>query len=108
MDDSLKDLLKAETEAEAIVSKGEQERDAIIQKSLDDAHAMEKQFQDRLPELYQSFIDKAHDRANQTIAEMKLRYDERNKELRDLAGKHDKEALQQAITLILDIDQAAT
>jgi len=39
---------------------------------------------------------------------MKLRYDERNKELRDLAGKHDKEALQQAITLILDIDQAAT
>jgi len=106
MDDSLKDLLKAETEAEAIVSKGEQERDAIIQKSLDDANAMEKQFQDRLPELYQSFIDKAHDRANQTIAEMKLRYDERNKELRDLAGRHDKEALQQAITLILDIDQA--
>jgi len=41
MDDSLKDLLKAETEAEAIVSTGELERDAIIQKSLDDAHAME-------------------------------------------------------------------
>lgn len=107
MDDSLKDLLNAETEAETIVSRGEQERDVIIQKALDDAHLMEKKFQDRLPELYQSFIDKAHERAAQTIAEMKLRYDERNKELRDLAGKHDQEALQQTITLILDKDQAS-
>jgi len=45
MDDSLKDLLNAESEAEAIVSKGEQERDAIVKKSLDDAYDMEQQFQ---------------------------------------------------------------
>jgi vacuolar-type H+-ATPase subunit H len=107
MDDSLKDLLNAETEAEAIVSRGEKERDAIIQKSLNDAQTMQTQFQDRLPELYQSFIDKAHERAAQTIAEMKLRYNERNKVLRELAGKHDREALQQAITLILDKDPGA-
>jgi len=106
MDDSLKDLLKAESEAEAIVSKGEQERDAIVKKSLDDAYDMEQQFQQRLPEMHQSFIDKAHERSVQTIAEMKLRYDERNKELRDLAGKHDSEALQQAIELILNSDRS--
>jgi V/A-type H+-transporting ATPase subunit G/H len=105
MGDSLKDLLKAETEAEAIVSRGEQERDAIIQKSLDDALDIEKQFQDRLPEMHQTFIDKAQERAAQTIGEMKLRYDERNKELRDLAGKYEKEALEQAIALILDSGQ---
>jgi len=105
MGDSLKDLLNAETEAEAIVSKGELERDAIIKKSLDDALDMEKQFQARLPEMHQSFIEKAQARAAQTIAEMKLRNDERNKKLRKLAGKHEKEALERTIALILDVDQ---
>lgn len=106
MGDSLKDLLKAETEAEAIVSRGEQERDAIIQKSIADSLDMEKQFLDRLPEMHQSFIDKAQERATQTIAEMKLRYDERNKKLRDLAAKHEKEALEQAIAVLLDASRA--
>lgn len=101
MSDSLKDLLKAEAEAEAIVTAGENERDQIIQKALADALDMERQFKDRLPEMQQSFIDKAQERAVQTIAEMKLRYDERNKTLRELAGKHEKEALDRAIELIL-------
>lgn len=102
MDNSLKDLLQAEVEAEAIVSEGEKERDSIIQNALDDARAMELQFQNRLPEMYQSFEDKAHERAEQTIAELKLRYDERNKELRDLATDHQQEALEHAINLILE------
>ena len=101
MGDSLKDLLEAEAEAEAIVTAGEEERDRIIQKALDDALDMERQFKDRLPEMQQSFIDKAQERAAQTIAEMKLRYDERNKTLRDLANKHEKEALERAVELIL-------
>lgn len=101
MGDSLKDLLEAEAEAEAIVTAGENERDQIIQKALDDALDMERQFKDRLPEMQQSFVDKAQERAAQTIAEMKLRYDERNKTLRELADKHEKEALDRAIELIL-------
>jgi len=104
MGDSLKELLEAETEAEAIVTSGEVERDKIIQKSLDDAFDMEKQFKARLLEMHQSFVDKAQQRAEQTIAEMKLRYDERNKMLRKLADKHEKEALERAIALILDTD----
>ncbi len=101
MDDSLKELLEAETRAEQIVSAGEQKRDEIIQKALQDAHAMERQFKNRLPEMYQSFEHKAHEKADQTIAEMKLRYDERNKELRDLARDHQQEALENAVDLIL-------
>jgi len=101
MGDTLKDLLQAEAEAEAIVTVGENERDQIIQKALDDALDMERQFKDRLPEMQQSFIDKAQERAAQTIAEMKLRYDERNKTLRELADKHEKEALDRAVALIL-------
>jgi vacuolar-type H+-ATPase subunit H len=106
MSDSLKDLLQAEAEAEAIVSAGEKERDRIIQKALDDALDMERQFKDRLPEMQQSFLDKAQERAAQTIAEMKLRYDERNKTLRELAGKHESEALERAIAMLVDAEQA--
>jgi V/A-type H+-transporting ATPase subunit G/H len=105
MGDSLKELLDAETEAEAIVASGEKARDAIVQKALDDAAEMEKQFQQRLPELHQSFLDKAQERAVQSIAEIKLRYDEHNKELRRLASKHEKEALDLSIALVLDSSQ---
>jgi len=108
MSDSLKDLLQAEAEAEAIVSAGEKERDRIIQKALDDALDMERQFKDRLPEMQQSFLDKAQERAAQTIAEMKLRYDERNKTLRELAGKHEREALERAIAMLVDGEQATS
>ena len=106
MSDSLKDLLQAEAEAEAIVSAGEKERDRIIQKALDDALDMERQFKDRLPEMQQSFLDKAQERSAQTIAEMKLRCDERNKTLRELAGKHESEALERAIAMLVYAEQA--
>ncbi len=107
MGDSLKDLLEAEKEAEAIVAKGEQERDRIVQKSLEDARDLEQQFLARLPEMQQSFLDKAEQRAEQTIAEMKLRYDERNKRLRELAKKHEREALDHAIDCIIERDASA-
>ncbi|MGD8349488.1 MAG: ATPase [Gammaproteobacteria bacterium] len=102
MSDSLKDLLTAETDAEAIVSAGEEERDRIIQKALEDAQDLERQFLDRLPEMQESFMEKAQSRAEQTIAEVKLRYDERNKMLRELADRHEQEALDLCVELILD------
>ena len=108
MGDSLKELLQAEAQAEAIVAEGEQERDAIVQKALDDAREMEQQFRDRLPELHQSFVEKAQKRAEQTIAEIKLRYDERNKVLRELAGEHEQEALDRAVELILEATVAGS
>ena len=108
MIDSLKELLDAEQQAETIVASGEQERDQIVQKSLDDAREMEMQFLARLPEMQHSFNDKAHQRAEQTIAEMKLRYDERNKMLRDLAEQHEQEALELATRLVLDEGQSVS
>lgn len=104
--DSLKDLLSAETEAEAIVALGENERDRIIKKALDDALEMEHQFLERLPEMQKSFIDKAQQRAAQTMAELKLRNDEHNKQLRDLAARHENEAIELALALLLNRDQA--
>jgi vacuolar-type H+-ATPase subunit H len=107
MGDSLKDLLEAEAEAEAIVADGEQERERIVQKALDDSRELETRFEERMPELHRSFIEKAEKRAEQKIAEMKLRNDERNKMLRKLADDHEQEALDHAIALILGVDETA-
>jgi vacuolar-type H+-ATPase subunit H len=107
MNDSLYDLLKVEKEAEQIVLEGEKERENIRQKALDDANATIKQFNARLPELHQSFLDKANERAEQSIAELKLRYTERNQELRQLAEAHEKDALNEAIDLLLHSEQQA-
>jgi vacuolar-type H+-ATPase subunit H len=104
MDESLKELLEAEKKAEEIVALGEKKRDEIIQQAIDDARALEQQFHDRAPEMHQSFSDKAHERAAQSIAEIKLRYDERNKELRSLAEQHTEEAVEHALKLILAAD----
>jgi hypothetical protein len=105
MDESIYDLLKVEQEAEQIVLNGEKEREAIRQKALDDANATIKQFNDRLPEMHQSFLDKAQERADQNIAELKLRYNERNQELRALAEEHEEEALNEAIKHLLKTEQ---
>jgi len=105
--DSLKDLLNAETEAEAIVSRGELERDRIIKKALADAAELERRFRERLPEMRQSFIDKARQQAEQTIAELKLRTDERGKQIRELAQKHENEAIEAALALLLERDRDA-
>jgi vacuolar-type H+-ATPase subunit H len=105
MDESLKELLDAEAQAEQIVSAGEQQRDAIVQQASRDGRALEQQFQDRVPELHQSFGDKADERATQSIAEIKLRYDERNNDLRDLAQLHALDAVEDALRVILAEDE---
>ena len=105
MDESIYDLLEVEQEAEQIVLDGEKERETIRQKALDDANASLKQFNDRLPEMHQSFLDKAQERADQSIAELKLRYNERNQELRALAEEHEEEALNEAIKHLLNTEQ---
>ena len=102
MEDSLYDLLNIEKQAEQIVLEGEQERENIRQKALDDANATISQFNARLPELHQSFLDKANERAEQSIAELKLRYNERNQELHNLAKEHEEEALKQALNILLN------
>lgn len=105
MEDSLNDLLDIEKQAEQIVLEGEKERENIRQSALDDANTTIAQFNARLPELHKSFQDKADERAEQSIAELKLRYNERNQELRQLAKEHEEEALEKALSLLLDEDQ---
>jgi hypothetical protein len=52
--------------------------------------------------MHRAFIRRAEERAEQTIAELKRRYDERHVQLRNLAEEHEQEALQEAFALLLD------
>ncbi|WP_428609672.1 ATPase [Sedimenticola sp.] len=102
MDQTLQRLLDAERKAEAIVRQADEERDRIIQGALQEAHAEEERFEARIPELHRSFIEKAEQRANQTNNELKKRYDEHHVQLRNLAEKHENDALEAAFQLLTD------
>jgi hypothetical protein len=102
LDETLKRLLDAEMRAESIAQEAEQERERIIQAAIADARAEDQRFTARVPDLHRGFIHKAEERAEQTIAELKRRYDERHVQLRDLAEQREQEALDAAFELLLD------
>ena len=102
MEDILKRLLEAEMRAEKLVREAESEQERAIHAAMNDARAEEERFRARVPELHRSYIHKAAERAEQTIAELRRRYDERLTQLRDMAGQRADEALEAAFALLLD------
>jgi len=101
MDDTLQRLLDAEMRAEKIAQHAETERERIVQGALAEARAEDERFQKRIPELHASFVDKAEIRAEQTIAELKRRYDERHVQLRELAEQREDDALEAAFAVLI-------
>jgi vacuolar-type H+-ATPase subunit H len=101
MDDTLKRLLEAEMRAEKIAQQAEAEQENIIQSALMEARAEEERFRSRIPDLHRAFIKKAEERADQTVAELKRRYDERHVQLRDLAEQREDEALEAAFEVLV-------
>jgi len=102
MEDTLQRLLAAELQAEKIASLAEEEQDRIIQTALTDAKAENERFTGRLPELHRSFLAKAQERAEQNIAELRRRYDERHVQLRDQAEQREEAALEAAFAILID------
>jgi hypothetical protein len=101
MDDTLKRLLEAEMRAEKIAQQAESEQEHVIQSAILEARAEEDRFRARIPDLHRSFIKKAEERADQTIAELKRRYDERHVQLRDTAEQREEEALEAAFEVLI-------
>lgn len=101
MDDTLKRLLDAELRAEQVVQEAKVKREEITRQALEEARHAEQRFHARVNELHAAFVDKAKGRADQTIAELQRRYDERSKELRKSAEDRESEAVEAALTLLL-------
>ncbi len=105
MEDELQRLLDAELQAEALVKEAELEREHMIRQALEDARTAEAQFEARLPELRNSFLEKAEERAVQAVAEQARRYEERRAQLTRLGRDREEEAIQAAIRVLTDPDR---
>jgi V/A-type H+/Na+-transporting ATPase subunit G/H len=101
VDDTLQRLLDAEMRAEKIAQQAEAEQEGIIQAALQEARAEEARFTARIPDLHRSYIAKAQERAEQTVAELKRRYDERHVQLRNMAEEREADALAAAFQVLI-------
>ena len=102
MEDTLQRLLAAELRAEKIASQAEEEQERLIQQAMADAKADNERFTARIPDLHRSVIAKAEERAEQNIAELRRRYDERHVQLRDQAEQREDDALEAAFRVLID------
>jgi V/A-type H+/Na+-transporting ATPase subunit G/H len=101
VDDALKRLLAVEDAAGDLVRKAEQGSERLIEAALREANQQEERFEARIPELRASFIDKAAQRAEQTVSEMERRFEETLVQLRDAADLHEAAALDRAFAVLL-------
>lgn len=104
MDDTLKRLLEAEMRAEGLAQQAEEEAERLVQTAVTEAKAQEERFRARIPDLHKGYIQKSEERAEQTIAELKRRYDERHVQLRNMAEEREEDALTAAFDLLLAAD----
>jgi hypothetical protein len=104
MDDTLQRLLEAEMRAEKIAQQAETEQENVIQSALAEARSKEDRFRASVTDLHRTFISKSEERAEQTIAELKRRYDERHVQLRDTAEQREDEALEAAFEILVSAE----
>lgn len=105
MEDTLKRLLTVETEAEQLVAKAQTEREQIIQQALQESHLAEQQFKAKIPQIRTNLLEKAGERATQSIAELNKRYLEREQNLHHLATDNQSKALEAAVHLLMQVGQ---
>jgi V/A-type H+/Na+-transporting ATPase subunit G/H len=102
MEESLQRLLNAESKAQEIHRKAEETRERTIQEALQESKRKEQHFESRIPDLHQGFMEKADSRAEQTIAELKKRFNERHAQLREYAEVREEDALDAAFAVLID------
>lgn len=102
MEDTLKRLLAAEQQASEITRQAEQDAEHIVQQALSESHKQQDRFEERLPQLRAVHLEKAVERAAQTVKEIERRYSERIVRLREAAELHEDEALDAAFAHLLD------
>jgi V/A-type H+-transporting ATPase subunit G/H len=102
VDDQLQRLLEAEARAQEVIDAASQERQRIIDDALAAVRDAEARFEAGRAGLRAPFLNEAQGRADQAVAELTRKYGERQRNLRDLASRHESEAVNAALTLLLD------
>jgi V/A-type H+-transporting ATPase subunit G/H len=102
MDDQLQRLLETEARAQAVIDAASRERQRVIEDALAAVRDAEARFEAGRAKLRTPFLNEAQGRAEQAVAELSRKYGERQRTLRDLASRHEAEAVDAALTLLLD------
>lgn len=102
MTDPLNRLLEAEARAQGIIDEASAERQRILEQALAAAREAEAKFEAGRAELRAPFLKEATARAEQAVAELNRKYDERQRSLRELASRHEQEAVDAALSLLLN------
>ena len=102
MNDPLHRLLEAETRAQAVIDSADRERQRIIDETLAAVSSTEARFMAGRAELRAPFLNEAQGHAEQAVAELTRKYAERQRTLRDLAARHESEAVDAALNVLLD------
>lgn len=102
MDDALKRLLEAEARAREIIDAASRERQRLLDEALAEASEAQARFERERDVLRGPFLAEARARAEQAVAELGRKYEERRKGLRELASRHEQEAVRAALERILD------
>ena len=101
MDDALKRLLEAEQKAEALVAKAREERDRLVQQALEEVKTADARFRARIPELQGGFRNKAEERAEQAVAEIRRRHQERRAQLDQETARRREQAVSRGLDVLL-------
>jgi vacuolar-type H+-ATPase subunit H len=102
MDDALKRLLDAEARAREVIDAATRERQRMLDEALAAASEAQARFEHERGELRAPFLAEARSRAEQSMAELGRKYEERQKGLREMASRHEQAAVRAALELILD------
>lgn len=102
MDDQLQRLLETESRAQARIDEASRQRQRMIDDALVAVREAEARFEAGRGELRAPFLKEAQGRAEQAAAELARKYGERQRTLRDLASRHESEAVEAALALLLD------
>lgn len=102
VDNQLQRLLEAEARAQAVIDGASQERQRMIDDALAAVRDAEARFEAGRADLRTPFLHEAQGRAEQAVADLARKYGERQRTLRELASRHETEAVEAALALLLD------
>jgi V/A-type H+-transporting ATPase subunit G/H len=94
--------LEAEARAQGIIDAASMERQRLLDEALAAAREAEVRFEAGRAELRAPFLKEANSRADQAVAELARKYEERQRNLRDMSSRHEQEAVDAALNLLLD------
>lgn len=100
--DQLQRLLAAEARAQALIDEATRKRQRMIDDALAAVHEAEARFEAGRAELRAPFLNEAKGRADQAVAELTRKSAERQRVLRELAARHEADAVNAALALLLD------